>query len=431
MKLTYLPVGLALEGKEVLIVGGGSVAEQKVKKVLSAGARVTVLSPRVSGEIKRLRDAGNIKVTRSGFSPGSDLHSWDLVVAATSSREINASVSEACRKAGIPVNVVDDPNLSDFIFLAVSPFEEFFLAVTSDGRHPGISARIREFLDENRMEIQRRVIRGKRYHRDKGRAGKVYLTGAGPGAPDLLTVRALAALKSADVIVKDYLVPEEVIEYSGTRARVISLAKKGVPGHSVRTDRQDYVNRLMARLAKSGRVVVRLKSGDPFVFGRGGEEMEYLEARGVDVEIIPGITAAIGAAAEAGIPLTHRDYSSSVLFVTGKENPLKGESSIDVKYLPEGATIVSYMSVAKAKELKEKFLRDGVPEGTPAAIVEKASWPEQRIIYTTVEEIEETVLSQGVSAPALIIVGETVAVSSRVLKRKEEEETPVSGRDTG
>jgi siroheme synthase len=187
----------------------------------------------------------------------------------------------------------------------------------------------------------------------------------------------------------------------------------------------------MARLAKNGKVVVRLKSGDPFVFGRGGEEMEYLDERGVSVEVIPGITAAIGAAAEARIPLTHRDHSSSVLFITGKENPGKGGSSIDLKYLPEGATVVSYMSVSSAPALKEKLLRDGVPEGIPAAIVEKASWPDQRIIHTTVGKIDEAVRDRGVTAPALIFVGETVAVSLRMMNRKEEKESPVSGQDTG
>ncbi|NIO16517.1 MAG: uroporphyrinogen-III C-methyltransferase [Deltaproteobacteria bacterium] len=431
MELTYLPVGLALKGKEVLIVGGGSVAEQKVKKALASGAKVTVLSPRVSREIKKREDEGSIRVARKGFSPGSTLISADLVVAATSSRDINASVSEACRRAGVPVNVVDDPSLSDFIFLAVSSFDGFFLAVSSDGRNPGVSARIREFFDENREEIQKRVVRGKRYTAEKNGLGKVYLAGAGPGAPDLLTVRALAAIKSADVIIKDYLVPGEVIGYSGTRAKVISLDRKGVAGHSVRIDRQDYVNRLMVRLARSGKVVVRLKSGDPFVFGRGGEEMEYLESRGVTVEVIPGITAAIGAAAEAGIPLTHRDYSSSVLFITGKENPGKGECSVDLKCLPAGATVVSYMSVANVQALKDKFLRDGVPEGTPAAIVEKASWPDQRVIHTTVGKIDEAVRDRGVTAPALIIAGNAVAVSSRIMNRKGETVTPVFGQDTG
>jgi uroporphyrin-III C-methyltransferase/precorrin-2 dehydrogenase/sirohydrochlorin ferrochelatase len=431
MELTYLPVGLALEGKEVLIVGGGSVAEHKVKKALASGAEVTVLSPRVSREIKKLEDEGSIRVARRGFSPGNMKIPQDLVVAATSSREVNASVSEACRRANVPVNVVDNPSLSDFIFLAVSSFDGFFLAVSSDGRNPGVSARIREFLDENREEIQKRVVRGKRYPTEKNGLGKVYLAGAGPGAPDLLSVRALAALKSADVIIKDYLVPDEVIDFSGTRARVLSLGKKGAAGHSVKIDRQDYVNRLMARLAKNGKVVVRLKSGDPFVFGRGGEEMEYLDERGVSVEVIPGITAAIGAAAEARIPLTHRDHSSSVLFITGKENPGKGGSSIDLKYLPEGATVVSYMSVSSAPALKEKLLRDGVPEGIPAAIVEKASWPDQRIIHTTVGKIDEAVRDRGVTAPALIFVGETVAVSLRMMNRKEEKESPVSGQDTG
>lgn len=415
MKLNYLPIGFNLNGKKVVVVGGGKVAARKVDKLLSAGAKITVLSHLLCSDLKHLLNAKAIDHNHSRFSPDA-LENTDMVIAATSSSEVNANISALARGKRIPVCVVDDPSLSDFIFLATSFFEDFVIAVSTDGNNPGISSRIREFVDDHKTELATQVISGKRPPKKSAEGGKVYLVGAGPGNPELLTIRALALIKSADVIIKDYLVPEAIIRFSGTPAKVLSYRRSESRSAHGSRFRQLYFNRLMVRLATEGKKVVRLKNGDPFVFGRGGEEVEYLVTQGIPVEVVPGITSALGAAASIFLPLTHRQFASSFTVVTGQENMDKEGETTDWQRLPKNGTIVAYMPVKNALGLQKRLMEAGFPDETPVAIVEKGTYPSQRAFYSILSKISKTVQENRISSPAVIFIGEAAKISAIVLQ---------------
>ena len=415
MELHYLPIGFNLNGKKVLVVGGGKVAARKTDKLLSAGAKITVLSPLLCPSLRELSNSGMIEHKNLRFSPDA-LGDADLIIAATSSREVNAKVSARAREKKVPVCVVDDPSLSDFIFLATSSFGDFAIAVSTDGHHPGISSRIREFVDDHKDELEIRVISGRRSQEKREKGGKVYLVGAGPGNPELLTVKALALIKCADVIIKDYLVPEEIIKFSGTSAKVISLRpseNRAIHGSKFR---QQYLNHLMVRFAMEGKKVVRLKNGDPFVFARGGEEVEYLVSQGIPVEVVPGITSALGAAASIFLPLTHRKFASSFTVVTGQEDMNKERETADWQRLPQNGTIVAYMPVKNASGLQKRFIEAGFPGETPVAIVEKGTYPSQRVFHSILQKLSQTVKENRIGSPAIMFIGETARVSSNTLE---------------
>jgi len=415
MKPHYLPMGFNLNGKKVVVVGGGEVAARKVHKLLSAGTKITVLSPVLCSSLKELSNSGMIEHKNLRFSPDA-LRDADLIIAATSSREVNAEVSTLAHEKKIPVCVVDDPSTSDFIFLATVSFGDFAIAVSTDGNHPGISSRIREFVEDHKIEFVTRVISGKR-HQEKGeKGGKVYIVGAGPGNPELLTIRALALIKSADVIVKDYLVPEEIIRFSGTQAKIVSLRQsEKSPGHGS-TFRQQYLNQLMVQFANKGKKVVRLKNGDPFVFGRGGEEVEYLMSQGIPVEVVPGITSALGASASIFLPLTHRKFASSFTVITGQEDMDKEEETTDWQRLPKNGTIVAYMPVKNAWGLQKHLIEAGFPDETPVAIVEKGTYPSQRVFYSVLSNISKTVIENRICSPAIMFIGKAVIISAKTLQ---------------
>jgi len=236
------------------------------------------------------------------------------------------------------------------------------------------------------------------------RGGSVALVGAGPGDPELLTLKAARLLAEAEAVVHDRLVPEAILDRANPEAARIHVGK--APGAHART--QDGINTLLAELAEAGRRVVRLKGGDPFVFGRGGEEQAYLEARGIEVVVVPGITAATGCAAAAGVPLTHRDHAQAVTFVTGHGRA--GGTVPDWAALARGNhTIVVYMGLATAGETAERLMAAGLAGGTPVAIVEKGTTPEQRVVATTLAEMAGTIRDKGVAAPALLVIGELAA----------------------
>ncbi len=415
MKLHYLPIGLDVNRKKVVVVGGGEVAARKTHKLLSAGAKITVRSPVLCPRLKELSNSGMIAHQNKRFSPDV-MENADLIIAATSSRKINAEVASLARKKKIPVCVVDDPSTSDFIFLASASFEDFMITVSTDGNHPGISSRIREFIEDHEIEFLTRIISGKRHHEEVQKRGKVYVVGAGPGNPELLTIRALAVIKNADVIIKDYLVPDEIIRFSSTPARVVSLRQSKKRSAHGSPFRQHYLNQLMVRFAKEGKEVVRLKSGDPLVFGRGGEEVEYLVSRGIPVEVVPGITSALGASASIFLPLTHRKIASTVTIITGQEDVLKEEETTDWRRLPKNGTIVVYMPVNNAGGLQRRLIDADFPGETPVAIVEKATHPSQRVLYAVLSNISNTVREHRITSPAIFFIGETVKISAMTLQ---------------
>lgn len=416
MNLNFLPVGLNFKGKKVLLVGRGKVAFRKVQKLLLTGAQILVLSPEVCPGLKKLSSEGKIEYKSLRFFPETVEHP-DFIVAATSSRMVNQEISSFARAKKIPVWVVDDPSSSDFIFHATLFFKDFMMAFSTDGSYPRVSSRIKDFVKDHEPELVTEIILGKRDQKRREEGGKVYIVGAGPGAPELLTIRALILIKSADVIIKDYLVPEEIIKFSGTQAKIISLPQsERRSGHGSRF-RQQYLNQLMVQLAREGKKVIRLKNGDPFLFGRGGEEVEVLVSQGIPIEVIPGITSAIGASASIFLPLTHRGYSSIVTLITGQEGEDKRGESVDWQRLPKNGTIVIYMPIKNVEVLQRRLIEVGFQGETPAAIVKKATHPlHQRVFHSTLSNLSQTVKVNGIHSPAIIFVGETVKISALTLQ---------------
>ncbi len=458
--MEYLPIFLRLSAARVVIVGGGHVAARKADLLLRAGAHVTVVAPRLQEDLRNRAALGELTHLAESFAPA-HLEDAVLAIAATDHRDINTAVSEAARARRVPVNVVDDALLSTFIFPAIIDRSPIVVAVGSAGYAPVLARWVREqieaalpsslgalarFMGERRRSVQRalgpaarrafweRVVRGRtgaqvlagdepgaRRSFDAevlvsqlttsataGRSalGEVYLIGAGPGDPDLLTLRALQLLQQADVVLYDRLVPAAVLERARREARRVFVGKGRGAGES-RTP-QEEIHELMVRFARQGLKVARLKGGDPFVFGRGGEEIEALARHGIPHLVVPGITAALGAAAGAGIPLTQRGLSQSVTFVTGHPSQ---DDSLDWRTLARAAqTVVFYMGVGNLEPIVARLRAAGADASRPAALIERATLPGQRVLRGTLAQIAELGSRAGLSPPALLIVGEVAAL---------------------
>ena len=453
--MDYLPVFLQLRSARAVIVGGGRVAARKAELLVRSGARVTVVAPHLHDDLCSHYAAGELTHLAESFVPA-HLDGAAIVVAATGSRDVNTAVSVAARAQGVPVNVVDDASLSTFIFPAIIDRSPVLVAVGSAGHAPVLSRWVREqieallpaslgalahFMGERRRSVQRvlaaaarrafweRIVRGRSGTRmlvgDEPGAqrafeaellisqltasaatggsalGEVYLIGAGPGDPDLLTLRALQLLQQADVVLYDRLVPPAVLERARREARRIFVGKSHGPGDD-RTP-QEEIHELMIRFARQGLKVARLKGGDPFIFGRGGEEVDALLSHGIPYLVVPGITAALGAAASAGIPLTRRGLAQSVTFVTGHT---PGQDALDWSTLARaGQTLVFYMGVGNLGAIVARLRAAGIAETLPAALVERATLPGQRVVRGTLARIADLGRRAGIAPPALLIVG--------------------------
>jgi len=460
-QMDYLPVFLQLRSLRAVIIGGGRIAARKADLLLRAGACVTVVAPRLHEDLRSRAAAGELTHLAESFVPA-HLDGAVIAVAATGLEEINTAVSEAARERNLPVNVVDDASLSTFIFPAIIDRSPIVIAVGSAGQAPVLARWVRErieailpaglgalarFMGERRSRIRRslgqaarrgfweRIVHGKAGAHllagDRAGAerafdaellvsqlttsavtggsalGEVYLIGAGPGDPDLLTLRALQLLQQADVVLYDRLVPAAVLERARREARRLFVGKSHGDGAD-RTPQED-IHRLMIRFARQGLKVARLKGGDPFIFGRGGEEVEALARHGIPYLVVPGITAALGAAAAAGIPLTQRELSQSVTFVTGHD---AGSDSLDWRTLAQPhRTVVFYMGVGKLEPIVARLSAAGAADTLPAALIERATLPGQRILRGTLATIADLGSGAAISPPALLIVGEVVAAS--------------------
>jgi uroporphyrin-III C-methyltransferase/precorrin-2 dehydrogenase/sirohydrochlorin ferrochelatase len=454
--MDYLPLFLRLQGAGALVVGGGAVAARKVEWLLKAGARVTVVAPALGVELGARARGAEVAHLAAEFLPA-HLADAAVVVAASGDARVNAEVSAAARARQIPINVVDSAELSTFIFPAIIDRSPIVVAVSSSGAAPVLARRVREsieallparlgalarFLGARRTAVQRalsatarrpfweRLIRGRtasavlggdepaamslfqeelleaRRSRAAGvQRGEVYLIGAGPGDPDLLTLRALQLLQQADAILYDRLVPAAILDRARRDAERIFVGKEsGEPG------RQAYIHELLVRLAREGKRVARLKGGDPFVFGRGGEEIETLIAHDIPWQVVPGVTAALGAAAAAAIPLTHRHHSHSVTLVSGHAAT---DESLDWRALARPRqTVVFYMAVAQLPHIVARLRAAGAEAERPAAIIEQATLPAQRVLRAPLAGIAALALREQVAAPALLIVGEVTAVAA-------------------
>jgi uroporphyrin-III C-methyltransferase/precorrin-2 dehydrogenase/sirohydrochlorin ferrochelatase len=440
----------------VLVVGGGEVALRKARLLADAGACLRVVAPSIDQSLVALvADSGG--ESRARNYTADDLHGCVLVIAATDSEPTNAQVSADARTIGIPVNVVDAPELCSVIFPAIVDRSPLMIAVSSGGDAPvlarlmrarietwipaaygqlaGLARRYRARVKARFANVQQRRIFWEEVFQGpiaeqalSGRQaqaeqlleeklagareqllGEVYLVGAGPGDPDLLTFRALRLMQQADVVLYDRLVAPAILELCRRDADRIYVGKQRA-NHALP---QEQINQQLVALAKQGKRVLRLKGGDPFIFGRGGEEIEELAANGVPFQVVPGITAASGCAAYAGIPLTHRDHAQSVRFVTGH---LK-DGSCDLPWAELAApaqTLVFYMGLVGLPVICEQLIAHGRAASTPAALVQQGTTRNQRVFAATLADLPGRVATEQVQAPTLLIVGEVVQLREKL-----------------
>jgi len=455
--MDYFPIFLKLKDQPCLVVGAGEIAARKIELLARAGAKITVLATDISPTVLNLQTAHNLTVLQRPFSPF-DLGGFRLVVSATDNAETNQLVAKTAEEQNIPVNVVDNPELCSFIFPAIIDRSPIIAAVSSGGAAPVLARLLRakiesaippaygrlanladKFRDKVKQHIdnpaQRRIFwenilqgsvaelifSGKEQEAEQQleqtllgqkqdtNLGEVYLVGAGPGAADLLTFRALRLMQQADVVVYDRLVSPEILDLVRRDAEKIYVGKQ----RQYHALPQESINTLLADLAKAGKRVVRLKGGDPFIFGRGGEEIETLMQQGINFQVVPGITAASGCATYAGIPLTHRDHAQSCTFVTGH---LK-DNSVNLNWTQLAApnqTIVIYMGLAGLEKICQSLIVHGSPKDLPIAIVQQGTTSNQRVITGTLETLPDKVASQDIKPPTLIIIGTVVTLHDKL-----------------
>jgi len=454
----FLPIFMNIKNHPCLVVGGGQVAARKIFMLIRAGGKVTVISPELSSEVVKLADNAEITHLKAGFKSG-DVGNYRIVIAATSSRKVNQAVYEEASAKNIPVNVVDTPDLCSFITPSIIDRDPVQIAISTGGASPVLARllrskletfipaaygklgklvesyrdRVKEIFNHNSNHIRgfwEHVLEGSIADmliagKDKAahealelavnaakvpdNTGEVYLVGAGPGDPDLLTFRALRLMQRADVVVYDRLVSAEILEMARRDAEFVYVGKERNK-HAVK---QENINELLVRFAKEGKKVLRLKGGDPFIFGRGGEEIETLMEQGVSFQVVPGITAAAGCAAYAGIPLTHRDYVQSCMFVTGHLKD--GTVNLNWSALAhKGQTVVFYMGLHGVKEICKQLVAHGLDATTPAALIEKGTTPQQQVHIGDLQTLPSIVESKEILPPTLIIVGEVVKLHNKL-----------------
>ena len=456
--MDYFPIFLDIKKRPVLVVGGGEVAARKVALLRRAQAHITIVALKLSDGLADLLAQGEIAF-RAGEFTDDDLNGCVLIVAATDDAAVNRAVYDAAEKRNLPVNVVDCPELCRFIFPSIVDRSPVTVAVSTSGTSPVLARLLRAHLETmipasyGRLatllatfrdsakahfpEMQKRryfwehilqgpaaemVFSGREQDAsqliqdalDKGetvaeKTGEVALVGAGPGDPDLLTFRALRLMQQADVVLYDRLVSQEVLDLVRRDAEQIYVGKKR-DYHSVR---QEEINQTLADLAKEGKRVVRLKGGDPFIFGRGGEEIATLAEQSVPFQVVPGITAASGCASYAGIPLTHRDYAQSVRFVTGQLKD--GTIDLDWNILAQPQqTIVIYMGLKGLSVICEQLIKHGAAPSLPAALVQQGTTIHQQVMTGTLSTLPDVLKGKEVHAPTLLIVGEVVSLHEKL-----------------
>ena len=449
--MDLLPIFLNIKNKKCVVVGGGEVAFRKATLLLRAGADLHIVAPVLSDELRKLCVDRDCTIITREFEEA-DINDAILVVAATDDLETNERVSVIASKLNTPVNVVDQPDLCSFIMPSIVDRSPIVVAISSGGSSPILTRKLKELNEtmipgridklaellgsfrgrvkneiadfsesirfwENVLdsEIPELVYNGQD---DQARSaldnwltnpqsdrvgGEVYLVGAGPGDPDLLTLRALRLMHKADVVLYDRLVSPEILLKLRPDAEKIYVGKRSAD-HAVP---QETINEMLVRLAKEGNKVLRLKGGDPFIFGRGGEELESLAAAGIPFQVVPGITAASGCASYAGIPLTHRDYSQSVRFLTGhtKDGRVPLEWDILVK---EQQTLVFYMGLAGLPRICDQLLKHGMSSTTPVAVIQQGTTQTQKVVVGNLDSIAGLAVEKEIQAPTIIIIGEVV-----------------------
>jgi len=447
----YLPVFLNIKGKTCLLVGGGEVALRKGTLLHRAGAVLRVVAPEIRDELRQLAEDCGGEVQERAFEP-SDLEGVSIAVAGTNDESVNEQVSLLARERGLPVNVVDRPELCTFIVPAIVDRSPVVIAISTGGSSPVLTRQLKGKMEimipaaygrlatmlggfRSRVKVQisdfgkrtrfwekllsgpmpEMVFSGKDQQALEymehalqnadalSTGGEVYLVGAGPGDPDLLTLKALRLMYAADVVLYDRLVSPEILARVRPDAEKIHVGKRRF-FHPVP---QVEINEQLVRLAKQGKKVLRLKGGDPFIFGRGGEEIDTLAEQGIPFQVVPGITAASGCASYAGIPLTHRDYSQSVRFVTGH---LKNDV-VDLDWpalASEQQTVVIYMGLIGLENICQQLISHGMDTNMPVAIVQQGTTSNQKVLVGTLEDIHQRAVTEDIQPPTLIIIGNVV-----------------------
>ncbi|WP_413712924.1 uroporphyrinogen-III C-methyltransferase [Serratia marcescens] len=455
--MDYLPIFADLKQRPVLVVGGGDVAARKVDLLQRAGAEIRIVAQSLSPELEQQRQQGQVLWLGKSFDP-QQLDDVFMAIAATDDNALNAAVFAEADKRRVLANVVDDQPRCSFIFPSIIDRSPLVVAVSSSGQAPVLARLLREKLEALlpaslgqmaqvagrwRGQVKRRLASiGERrrfwektfdgrfatlvangqtaqaerqlkqdLHRfaagDEGAQGEIALVGAGPGDVGLLTLRGLQVMQQADVVLYDHLVSGEILDLVRRDAERICVGKRA-GAHSVI---QEETNRLLVELAQQGKRVVRLKGGDPFIFGRGGEELQVAAAAGIPFQVVPGVTAAAGATAYAGIPLTHRDHAQSVTFITGHCRP-DGDGLDWADLARARQTLAIYMGTMKAADISQRLIAHGRDAATPVAVISRGTRADQQVQIGTLEHLEY--LAQRAPLPALLVIGEVVELHHQI-----------------
>jgi len=452
------PIFIKLQDQHCLVVGGGVVATRKIKQLLIAGAKVFVVAPNIEPALEKLKESGDIRYFQQAYTEKC-LEGKQLVIVATNDKQLNNQIAKRAKSQNILVNVVDDYDAGTFIMPSIINRNPVVIAISTSGIAPVLtkllSIRIETLIPSNYGKLASLISRFRdsakeKYPSTKDRRrfwesildgpiaemfyagqeektlklleaqlgnesshldskGEVYLVGGGPGDPELLTFRALRLMQQADVVLYDRLVAPKILEFVRKDAKRIYVGKER-DRHALP---QAEINQMLVDLAKQGRRVLRLKGGDPFMFGRGGEEIDLLYENNIPFQIVPGITAASGCASYAGIPLTHRNYAQSCLFVTGHLKD--GSMNLNWQTLVQPQqTLAVYMGTHSLDILSRQLIKHGMKKSMPAAIIQQGTTGDQNVYLSTIERLPEVPKENNVKPPSMIIIGEVVSLHEKL-----------------
>jgi len=412
------PIFLDLDGQPVVVIGGGAVAERKIEALIAASARITVVSPEVTPAIAAWAAEGRLTIALRPYR-GGDLAGVRLAYAATSDMAVNQAVRDEARAGGVWLNAVDRPALCDFISPATVRRGDLTLAVSTNGRAPALAKQIRQDLEHAYGPEYAGLIDAMGEARDRARAesdtggpgfdraaGMVYLVGAGPGDLELITVKGRRLLERADTVVYDALVDPRLLDVCRPSAVRTFVGKRS----GCHSRAQQDINALLVEEARAGRVVVRLKGGDPFLFGRGGEEAQALAAAGIRFEVVPGVSAGIAVPAYAGIPLTHRGVAAEVVFLTGHDSAASPSPVDWARYAASKATLVVFMGHGGLAAIARLLLEHGRDARCPVAVISHGTTGAQRTVVAPLGAIADEVTAAALEPPVLVVVGEVVGL---------------------